>query len=89
MGGDVGVYSGGPSQTDTRGRAWLSNEGILKAQTLLNCLNRDASLLNSKLKVVKKTEISYNFVPIGLKMCKLALAKKLYSVLKLKTGISD
>ena len=38
---------------------------------------RDASLLNSKkLKVVKKTEISYNFVQIGQKMCKLALAKK-------------
>ena len=32
---------------------------------------KDASLLNSKtLKVVKKTEISYNFVQIGLKMCK-------------------
>ena len=40
------------------------------------------------MKVVKKTEISYNFVQIGLKMCKLALAKKLNSVLKLKTGIS-
>ena len=45
--------------------------------------HRDASLLNlKKLKVVKKTAISYNFVQIGLKMCKLALAKKL------KTGIS-
>ena len=55
--------------------------------TVTSC--RDANLLNSKkLKVVKKTEISYNFVQIGLKMCKLALAEKLNSVLKLKTGIS-
>ena len=44
---------------------------------------------SKKLKVVKKTEISYNFVQIGLKMCKLALPKKLNSVLELKTGISD
>ena len=37
-----------------------------------------------KIQVVKKTEISYNFVQlqIGLNMCKLALAKKL------KTDIS-
>ena len=44
--------------------------------------------LKKTLKVVKKTEISFNFVQIGLKMCNLALAKKLNSVLKLKTGIS-
>ena len=40
------------------------------------CPIRYASLLNSKkLKVVKKTEISYNIIQFGLKMCKLALAK--------------
>ena len=41
------------------------------------------------MKVVKKTEISYNIIQFGLKMCKFALAQKLNSVLKLKIGISE
>ena len=45
---------------------------VLKMNISVKPISRDASLLNSN-----KTEISYNFVQIGLEMCKLALAKKL------------
>ena len=47
---------------------------ILKNKTnqlILQC----QSVKLKKMKVVKKTEISYNIIQFGLKMCKLALAK--------------